>query len=196
MSSGQELLSNNFSTLVDEVSKIGDSIQVMKNVSKNAKRKNRRRRRRRNRQSDTNSKEGRLCPISLDDCKGGSKRNSNGSVVSPTTIRESSNIAIKDGLGMPKVEVQASSGGNNMPKELEKIGKLPRTQNIARKRGKGRKGRPEFERPVSWLAENISRWILGDTVLNNTQLFYSHFVTYNEMLKPQCKKERSREKRE
>ena len=71
-----------------------------------------------------------------------------------------------------------------------------RIQNIAKKRERGRKGRPEFERPVSWLAESISRWVFGDVVVNNTQLLYSHFRAYNEILKPQSKERYLREKLE
>ena len=188
MSSDKTLLSNKFCNLVDEVAEIESSALVRKDVvSKSARRKNRRRRRKSDRQSAVKLKEDLPCRISFGDCKEGSKCDGDKRIVSPRGIRERSNIVCENGTGVSKVETKPSMRGNLSSGGLNGSIKPSQTKNIVEKRERGRNGRPEFERPVSWLADNISRWLFGDVIVDNTQLFCSYFITYNEMIKPQSK---------
>ena len=119
-------------------------------------------------------------------------------IVSPTAIRESTNIIGGKSVLKPRSQAQEDlkrSAAVRVPNPKVALcqEKEYRSKRIKGNRGReyggeNRKSRPEFERPITWLIENMSRIILGNATVEYAQLFYANFSTYNEMLKVKSKR--------
>ena len=193
MISYEKQLEYKYGIVLDEAVKTKYPTRTAKYMSKAAKRTNSSEieKQKARSMSVANAREPVLSPLSKVDCKRRPKNNGSGGT-SPTTIRESLVSVFGIAQEKPKVEEEAAWEDDCVSKALQRIANPPLgtgaenkliNGKCVRERKRGRRRRPEFEQPVSWLADKMSRLLFGDTAVDCAQSFYTHFNMYVNILK-------------